>query len=327
MKISFIGDVMLGRLVNEALEKVPPDYIWGNTLPVLLNSDFRICNLECVISDKGSPWTKTPKVFHFRSDSKNIEVLKRGNINAISLANNHSLDFGEEALLETISILDQENILYAGAGKNIIEAEKPAIFTIGDTQFAFFAFTDNELDWEADVNKPGINYIPLDPNDGRATHLFDRIEEIKSSVDFVVISAHWGPNWGYEPLPEQISFAHHLIDLGTDIIFGHSPHVFRGIEIYKNKPILYSAGNFIDDYAVDEIERNDQSFISNIEILDKKIKNLELYSTVIRNFQVRMAEDDEQKEIAGKMIKLCEALGTSAVWNSAKEYLEIPLDQ
>ena len=93
MKILLVGDVMLGRLVNEVLKHEPPGYPWGDTSAIFKKADLRICNLECVISDKGQPWTITPKIFHFRTDYKNIAVLKKAQINMVSLANNHVLDY------------------------------------------------------------------------------------------------------------------------------------------------------------------------------------------------------------------------------------------
>src|SRR3990167_6854749 len=113
MKLLFVGDVMLGRLVNEKLRDAPAEYPWGDTLPILREADARICNLECALSDGGSP---ARKAFTFRSDAKNVAVLKAAGINAVTLANNHTLDYGPEALADTLGILDQEKIRYAGAG-------------------------------------------------------------------------------------------------------------------------------------------------------------------------------------------------------------------
>src|SRR5512143_1036996 len=98
MKLLFVGDVMLGRLVNDMLKDEPPEYPWGDTLRVFREADFRAANLECVMSDVGEPWSATYKVFHFRTDSKNVEVLKKARIDFVSLANNHTLDFGYEAM-------------------------------------------------------------------------------------------------------------------------------------------------------------------------------------------------------------------------------------
>lgn len=328
MRIIFVGDVMLGRLVNEALKKGPPAYPWGDTLDIFKKADLRVCNLECVISDKGQPWTITPKVFHFRSDSKNIAVLKKAGINIASLANNHILDYEEEALLDTLEILDQSGIEHAGAGINSVEASSLAISEVPAKKDVFkigmIAFTDNEPDWEA-VDQPGVFYVPIDLKDSRAKVLLRVVEKAKEDVDLLIISAHWGPNWGYRPQPDHIPFAKALIDAGADIIFGHSAHVFHGIEIYKGKPILYSTGNFIDDYAVDEVEKNDQSFIFSVETEGKKIAGLKLYPTVIRNMQARKAQEPELKEIVFKMIELCDEFGTKTAWHDREKYLEVLL--
>lgn len=314
---------MLGRLVNQFLKRELPAYPWGDTLLIFKKAHLRICNLECVISDRGSPWNKTPKVFHFRSDAKNIETLKSAEINAVSLANNHALDFEYEAMFEMLRILDGAGIYHAGAGANFEEAARPSLFEVSGKKIALIAFTDNEPDWEATAERPGVFYVPIDLEDDRAKRLFEIVRQTKKEADIIIASAHWGPNWGYRPRKNQIPFGHLLIDSGADIVFGHSCHVFQGIEIYRGRPILYSTGDFIDDYAVDGIERNDESFIFLIEISDNKTFRLRLYPTIISDFQARLAEKNEAKKIALKMENLCKELNTSAVWHEKESYLEI----
>jgi len=323
LKILFIGDVMLGRLVNQFLKRESSAYPWGDTLPIFKKADLRICNLESVISDRGSPWNVTPKVFHFRSDAKNIETLKIAGINAVSLANNHTLDFEYEGMFETLRILDDAGIYHAGAGANLEETARPALFEVSGEKIGLIAFTDNEPDWEATSEKPGIFYVPIDSEDDRAKNLFERVRQTREEVDVLIASAHWGPNWGYRPRKHQIPFGHRLIDAGADIVFGHSCHVFQGIELYRGRPILYSTGDFIDDYAVDDMERNDESFIFLIEISDDKTFRLRLYPTLIRHFQARLAEKNEAKKIALKMEKLCRELNTTVKWHEEESYLGI----
>ena len=125
MKILFVGDVMLGRTVNAILKHNPPSYPWGNTLAVFKKADLRICNLECVIADTDKPWPG--KTFHFQSDPKNVEVLNIARFSPISIANNHTLDFGTKALEQMINILKNQSINFAGAGSDIIEASMPAL--------------------------------------------------------------------------------------------------------------------------------------------------------------------------------------------------------
>ena len=325
MKLLFVGDVMLGRLVNQALKREPPSYPWGNTLEVLRQADCRICNLECVISDRGRPWGLTPKAFHFRSDAKNVSVLAAARITAVSAANNHTLDFEYDAMFEMSHILDQAGIHHAGAGANLGEASRPARFEAGGMRIGLIAFTDNEPDWEATDLSPGGFYVPIDPRDARATKLLEAVRKTRDYVDLLVLSAHWGGNWGYSPPSSHRAFARALIDAGADVVFGHSCHVVRGIEIYQGHPILYSSGNFIDDYAVDEIERNDRSLIFMLETEAGALTRIRLYPTVIRRYQARMATEREREEIAAKMRQLCADLDTPASWQEEERCLEVAL--
>lgn len=127
IRLALVGDVMLGRLVNEMLKHSDRAYPWGDTLSILQNSDLRICNLECVLSDVGNPWSATPKMFHFRSDEKNVNSLQSAKIKIVSLANNHVLDYEDDALLRMLDLLEKQKILHTGAGKNLQEASQPAI--------------------------------------------------------------------------------------------------------------------------------------------------------------------------------------------------------
>jgi len=207
--------------------------------------------LECAISDRGEAWSATPKNFHFLSDAKNIDVLRAANMNTVSLANNHALDYGYDALTDTLELLDSAAVYHAGASRSLSEAEKPAIIKTNKGKVGIIAFTDNEPAWESTPEKPGVFYVPIELKDGRAVHLLELIKQTKNVVDLLIVSAHWGPNWGYEPPQRRVPFAQALVDAGADVVFGHSGYVFRGIEICKHRPILYCVGDFIDDYAVD----------------------------------------------------------------------------
>lgn len=348
MKLLFVGDVMLGRLVNEVLKKEPAEYPWGDTLDIFKKADMRICNLECVITDVGQPWgvpsgvcprTVTPKVFHFRTDEKNAAVLNTPPINIVSIANNHVLDFEYEGLNRMVKVLTDAKIVFAGAGSTLWDAATVGEYFMDGAKIGLIAFTDNEPGWGATEDRPGVFYVPIDSDDQRAKNLFELIGKTRDDVDILIVSAHWGPNWGYRPEPGHIPFAKMLIDAGADIIFGHSCHVFQGIEIYKGKPIFYSAGDFIDDYAIDEIERNDQSCIFLVETEGKRIARLKLYPTIVRNMQAclaaplrceasRQARKDQElelKDIVFKMIELCNEFNTRTTWQKGEKCLEIQI--
>lgn len=323
IKILMVGDVMLGRLVNDVLDHEAAAYPWGDTLPLFHGADWRVCNLECVISDRGSPWMKTPKVFHFRSGARNMAVLHAANINAVSLANNHTLDFDVPALFDTLELLDHAGIEHSGAGENIEAASHVAVAEVSGIRIGLLSFTDNEPGWAATEQRPGVFYVPVEEPDDRTNLLLQSVDHAKEHVDFLIVAAHWGSNWGWRAPDEHIALAHQLIEAGANVVFGHSPHVFRGIEFHLGHPIIYSAGDFVDDYAVDPDDRNDWSFIFFLDVNPNEPARLHLYPTVIRSFQAHRAGTDESKVIAGKMADLCAPFGTRAIWNKASRCLDI----
>jgi poly-gamma-glutamate synthesis protein (capsule biosynthesis protein) len=323
MRILLVGDVMLGRLVNQYLTSAKPEYPWGDTLPLFRASDIRICNLECVLSDRGRPWSATPKMFHFRSDSKNVAVLKTAGIDVVSIANNHVLDYEYDAMLDMLGTLERAHISHAGCGRDLAEAWQPAVVGHGSVTLGMIACTDNEPGWEAKCNHPGSCYIPIDIHDPRFRELTRLISDVRQQLDVLVVSLHWGGNWGYTPPHEHVTFGRALIRAGADVVFGHSPHVFRGVELYQGKPILYSAGDFIDDYAVDEIERNDESFAFVVEVSDRRVREISMYPTRICNLRAQRAEPQAAVAIAARMSALCRDLHTDAQWSQVDRCLKI----
>ncbi|WP_284981747.1 CapA family protein [Arthrobacter sp. efr-133-TYG-118] len=323
MRIALLGDVMLGRLVNDQLKVAAPDYPWGDTLPLLRQADIRFANLECVLADHGSP--AAGKTYHFRSDAKNVESLHSAAIDVVSLANNHVLDFGVDALLEMLPTLDGRGILRVGAGMDLESARRPVVRQVGASALGFIAFTDNEPGWEATARTPGIHYVPVGGGDRRVKELLDMVRRTKARNQLLVVSAHWGANWGSTVPPAHRGLARALIDAGADVVFGHSAHIFRGIEIYRNRPIVYSAGDFVDDYAVDPDERNDQSFVFMLETEGNVPHMLRLHPTNIAKLQTRLAARNAGK-IAGRMQRLSGQFGTRSTWIEGDRVLEIPID-
>jgi poly-gamma-glutamate capsule biosynthesis protein CapA/YwtB (metallophosphatase superfamily) len=310
MRLALVGDVMLGRLVNETLRTCGPAFPWGDTLPLIRQADWSFCNLECVVSDR-VPSHLPNKTFQFRSDRKNAAVLKAAGIDAVSVANNHSLDFGEDAMLDMLAILDAEGIGHAGAGVTLEEAMRPALSMTRDgTRIGVLACTDNEPDWAAGPNKPGVWFVPPGLDDTRAQQLLERVRRLQPLTDLVVVSLHWGSNWGRLPESGHQELARGLAAAGAHIVFGHSCHVFRGVEVHDGSPIVYSAGNFIDDYSVDAEERNDQSFLFVVETERAGLVRVRLTPTVISECQALLARGRGAAEILRKMQGVCARLGT-----------------
>lgn len=324
--IAFAGDVMLGRLVNDyiVLGDKPTSYVWGDMIGLLEKADLRIINLENAIASSGKPWSKTPKVFFYKADPKAIDVLKCVNINYVTLANNHVLDYGEEAFIETLQHLEKNNIAYAGAGRNLNEASKPAFLYAEGIKVAVIAFTDNMPEWAVTKTKPGVNFIEVSIDEKNFGRLKKSIKDAKKKSDIVVVSAHWGPNMRQRPANSFKEFAHAVIDAGADIFHGHSAHIFQGIEIYKEKLIMYDTGDFVDDYAVDEELRNNQTFLFLVTLDKGKLKKVDLMPGLISYMQVNVAKGTDFEEITSKMIRLSEEMGTKMV--KKKDRLEVVLE-
>jgi len=316
MKIALTGDVMLGRLVNDEVilnSRLPPATVWGDVLPLFLEADLRFVNLECVISQRGQKWQPEQKAFHFRASPRAIEVLQAARIDAVTLANNHILDYGPEALLECLTFLDRAGIPHTGAGRNLRDALNPMLIEFTGNRVALIALTDNEPAWEASERQPGVNHVAYNRRgllEPYRTRMAEAISFARGHAEFVIISAHVGPNWGV-PSPAMQALAHHLLDLGADLYWGHSNHTPQGIELYKGKAILYSTGDFIDDYAVDPTERNDLSFLFLLEIHNGRLENLHLHPTRIDNCRVGIATGRDAAHLERHMQAKCAAFGTT----------------
>jgi poly-gamma-glutamate capsule biosynthesis protein CapA/YwtB (metallophosphatase superfamily) len=315
MKIALTGDVMLGRVVDEHVIRntaLPLETVWGDVLSLLLTADRLLCNLECVISSKGEAWHPESKAFHFRAHPRAINVLKAAGVDGVTLANNHSLDYGSAALAECLGLLDRADIRHAGAGINLEAALAPALLSGATGNVAVMALTDNEPEWEARSGAPGVNHVGyntgglVEPYRSRMKHA---IGEARQRASFVIISAHIGPNWG-SPSPALQALAHDLLDLGADLYWGHSNHTPQGIEIHRGKVILYSTGDFIDDYAVDPIERNDLSFLFVLDLEHKGVRRVRLYPVAIERCRVRLAGGTEVRFLEQRMQAKCALFGT-----------------
>jgi len=328
LTIALAGDVMLGRGVNQALSYMKPEEPWGDTLGLLAAADIRIINLECALSSHRRPWSRSYKVFHFRADPEAVRVLQAARIDLCSLANNHTLDFEEQGLLDTIHHLDAAGIRHAGAGRDLKEAAQPAIVEAGQgvlSKVALVAFTDNEPEFAAGSARPGTNYLPVALDSGTLSRAGAAIAAAREKgADVVVFSNHWGPNMVQRPPKEFREFARAVLDLGADIYYGQSAHVFQGIEIYRGRPILYDTGDFIDDYAVDPQMRNDWSFLFRITLNDRSLKLIELFPVMLGYARVDLARDERWEMIAARMERLCAEMGTVLVRGKDRLIYESP---
>lgn len=301
--IGIAGDVMIGRLVNDCLNEVPLTYLWGDLLPLFKGCDLNLINLEAALTKSQE---KVPKVFNFKADPNKVLALIDASIHLVNLANNHVLDYSEKGLLETLETLDRAHILHVGAGKNAHEAKQPVIVSRQGIRIGILGCTDNEPSWIATQNQPGIRYIEV----GDLKAIEEDITKLRSQVDLLILSMHWGPNMRERPPAYFTDFAHRLIESGVDIIHGHSAHIFQGVEVYKEKLILYDTGDFVDDYYVDPYLRNDRSFFFVIEADKQGMLNLRLVPVLISNCQVNHAQGKDANETLLRMKRLSEEMKT-----------------
>jgi poly-gamma-glutamate synthesis protein (capsule biosynthesis protein) len=328
MQIALTGDVMLGRLVDQYViqnQSIGPDKIWSDVLPLLLKADRRLINLECVISSRGREWQPDSKAFHFRAHPRAIDFLRAARIDCVSLANNHVLDYGTDALIECLALLDRAGIKRTGAGASLMEAITPAILDMPRGRLGVVSVTDNESEWEAGEKKPGTHYIAYDAKglaEPYRSRLAQALKQARRQADLVIVSAHVGPNWG-PPSVAMRALAHQIIDLGADLYWGHSNHTAQGIELYKGKAILYSAGDFIDDYAVDPAERNDLSFLFIVELERGRIARIVLHPLCIEDLYVRLAKDEEVAFLQRTMQAKCASFGSRIVFHDGVGMLEV----
>ncbi len=230
------GDTMLGSWAETVMIDSGYGYPFGYIQEYIEGSDIFFTNLEAPFGTGGTPFDKK---FNFRVKPDLVKVLLAGGINLVSLANNHTMDYGPECLQQTLEILTENNIAFAGAGLDLATARKAAQMTVNGMSVGFLSYTMTfpEEFWASDTT--GGTCFPYEE------YVFNDVRAASDSNDFLIVSCHWGQELRETPKPYQTKMAHRLIDNGADIILGHHPHIVQGIEIYKEKPIIYSLGNFI----------------------------------------------------------------------------------
>jgi poly-gamma-glutamate synthesis protein (capsule biosynthesis protein) len=246
--------VELAQTINGPFpNRVDFSYPWGDALEELerVMPDVRIINLETAITESDDYWKR--KGINYRMHPENVSCIKAAKIDCCAIANNHVLDWGYAGLVETLATLEQANVIGTGAGRNIAQAEAPAVMEVNDKGrvlvFAFASPTSGvPREWAATNSRPGVNLL-ADLSQETVRHIRAVVHKVKRERDIVVASIHWGGNWGYDIPDEQRNFAHQLIDeAGVDVIHGHSSHHPKGIEIYEDRPIVYGCGDFLNDY-------------------------------------------------------------------------------
>lgn len=313
--------VEIAEKVNGPIPRsVAPAYIWGDALDELerMKPDLRIINLETSITQSDDYWKE--KGINYRMHPENIDCIAAAKIDVCSLANNHVLDWGYAGLKETLETIKKAKIRGTGAGMDLEEAESPAIVEIKEKGrvivFAFGSPTSGvPLDWSASKKRPGVNSLK-NFSDDSVQRILKKVKEVKGGGDVVVASIHWGRNWGYNTPREETDFAHQLIDkAGVDIIHGHSSHHVKGIEVYRDKLILYGCGDFLNDYegiGGYEYYRADLGlmYFASIDPSTGRLIKLVMTPTQIKHFRVNRTSKDDALWLANTLNREGERFNT-----------------
>jgi poly-gamma-glutamate capsule biosynthesis protein CapA/YwtB (metallophosphatase superfamily) len=324
VRLVFLGDLMLGRGVSRKLRDLPPEWFWGDVLPILRQADGVIANLEGPITRSDARWRQGWKMFHFRADPAAVRILECGNVGFVCLANNHMLDFSEPGLLDTIQTLDLAGIRHAGAGRNAAEAAAPTILELPGLKVGLFAATDNMRAFGAGPDRPGTNFMAMTDAPDMLGWIDRSVRAVRQAgADLVVLSLHWGPNMRLSPSRSFRRLAHAAIERGVDVIHGHSAHVVQAVERYRRGIVLYDTGNVIDDYWKFPFRATVTSFVFLLDIEGGRPARLRMVPVHVHSAPLGLARGKTFEAITGRMASLCAAFGTPIV--DTPEGLEIPL--
>jgi len=295
---------MLGRGVAERLaDAAPESLVAPEVAEAAGEADLFVLNLECCISDRGSPWPAPGKPFFFRAPPTATRLLRHLGVDCVTLANNHALDFGEEALLDTSRFLDEAGIAHTGAGPEERSAREPATLRANGVTVVVIGMTDHPADFAASTDRAGVAFADL--RSGVVPSWLTRTVR-GARADVVVVSPHWGPNMRAEPLPYVRSAASVLIEAGATLVAGHSAHVFQGV----SGRVIFDLGDFIDDYAVDTSLRNDLGLLTLVDIEGGRATRLEAVPLRLEYARTRLADRDDARWIERRFRSACAAFGT-----------------
>jgi poly-gamma-glutamate synthesis protein (capsule biosynthesis protein) len=247
VRLVAVGDVLLARGVGGHIKRDGAAYPFANVKDIISGADLAFCNLECTLSRRGIPQRRR---FRFRADPALASTLRATGFDVASLANNHTMDFGRDALLDTVDAVRGNGIVPVGAGEDRAEALRVQVIETKGLRIGFVAYTD--------ISSGGAVRLGDRPTVAGAyeDEIPDLIRQAKSRCDVLVVSFHWGVEYMTLPTERQKRLARLCIDNGADLILGHHPHVLQTTEVYKSKPIIYSMGAFVWDPILPRTDRS-----------------------------------------------------------------------
>ncbi len=293
VSIIFVGDIMLSRNVDAKIKKYKDyNYPYKNVKDYLKTGDLVFGNLETALTPGKAIQTNQ---MTFRADPENAKVLKENGFDILSLANNHTPNFGEKGLKDTIGYLEKAEIKYVGAGNDSL-AKAPATSTLNGLKFAFLAYNSPDVvpsTYQAGATRYGTNFIDI-------AKMQEAVKKAKINNDFVIVSMHAGVEYKNTPNQYQTTFAHSAIDAGADLVVGHHPHVIQTVEKYKGKYIIYSLGNFIFDQMWSQNTR--EGIIAKITFDKTDVINTEFKPVIIYDYsQPKIVDGKDAERIMKKL--------------------------
>ncbi|RYV52102.1 CapA family protein [Pengzhenrongella frigida] len=316
--LALAGDTMLGRGVAEHLASDPVRTLFGEELLELVSSaDGMLLNLECCLSERGEPWPD--RVFHFRGPSSAVDALTLLGVRCVTLANNHALDFGPQALLDTLSTLRAAGIAVAGAGEDQAAARTPARLRVGPLTVTVVSVTDHPAEYAATPDRPGVAHVDL--HDAVPAWLTAQVTELAAAgAGPVLVSPHWGPNLTREPPAYVRRAAATLVAAGATLIAGHSAHVFHGV----GGRVLFDLGDFLDDYAVHPGLRNDLGLLWLLTFDDAGLpRSAEAVPLRLTFSRTTLAHGEDAGWISQRLRAACRALGTDVTDRDGRLRVEL----
>jgi poly-gamma-glutamate capsule biosynthesis protein CapA/YwtB (metallophosphatase superfamily) len=253
--LAFVGDIMLGRSLAARIDRGDGESIFASVETVLQSADITIGNLECALGTGG---LKAPKAFTFLAPPEAARLLRSAGFDLMTLANNHSLDFGLETFEQTGKLLSENGIRFIGAGSDDFKARAPARFEAGGIRIAFLAYADvpveylskfDTREWSAGPSTPGISWADDEK-------IKQDLQSLDGNADIIIVLFHYGTEGVDIPDKRQIQLSRLAIDYGADVIVGSHPHRIQGAEQYKDGWIFYSLGNFVFDGFDGEANRS-----------------------------------------------------------------------
>jgi poly-gamma-glutamate capsule biosynthesis protein CapA/YwtB (metallophosphatase superfamily) len=298
---------MLGRRVAEAIAEDPGRPLLApEVVAAAAEADLFLLNLECCISDRGRHWPDPGKPFFFRAPPQAAVLLAELGVDCVTLANNHALDFGEEALEDTLEHLRATGIDCVGAGETLTAARAPVVLSAEGERIGVVALSDHPAGFAAGADKPGIAFADL-RRGGVPDWVRSSLRETRA--DMMLVMPHWGPNMAPSPRRYVRRAAHDLVGDGASLVAGHSAHVFHGVA----GRVLYDLGDFLDDYAVDPELRNDLGLLFLVTLDRSGPRELRALPLKLEYCHTRLATPDEAAWISHRFRSACRELGTDAV--------------